>query len=114
MPMLQTIESLPSRKELNRDTTALPDKVPRGRWGPEHVFAGLVLLFGLVFAFGLPPCQAPDEVSHFYRAYQVSEGRLFPVMVGEWGGGDLPANIVQVASTFAHLAFHGENQATPA
>jgi uncharacterized membrane protein len=103
---------LPPLIEGTPDEAPAAVRRPRRPWGPEHVFAGLVALFGLAFAFGLPPCQAPDEVSHFFRAYQVSEGRLFPAMVGEWGGGELPAGVVEVASTFAHLAFHGDLQAT--
>lgn len=89
--------------------TPRPERRP---WGPEHVFAGLVAIFGLAFCFGMPPCQVPDEVSHFYRAYQVSEGQLFPVMVGDWGGGEMPAGVVQLTGTFAHLPFHAERQAS--
>lgn len=80
-------------------------------WQPEHVFTLLLAVFGLAFAFGMPPCQVADEISHFHRAYHISEGHLVPEMVGEWGGGLLPASILRVAQTFGRLAFHPENQA---
>lgn len=35
---------------------------------------------GLLVAFCLPPYQAPDEMLHVYRAWQVSEGVLFPTV----------------------------------
>ncbi|HXG13431.1 MAG TPA: DUF2142 domain-containing protein [Gemmataceae bacterium] len=106
----ELVQTTKVRPAASRPTPSTPS--PRRRWGPEHLFGGLVIGFGLLFAFGMPPCQVPDEVSHFHRAYQVSEGRLFPIMVGEWGGGDLPVSILKVSSTFAHLPFHGENRAT--
>ena len=40
------------------------------------LFAMLALAFGFLYAFVLPPLQAPDEFAHFYRAYSVSEGYL--------------------------------------
>ncbi len=35
-----------------------------------------VLLCGICFCFANPPMQAPDEGSHFLRAYAISEGRF--------------------------------------
>ncbi len=34
----------------------------------------LIFLLGIVFAFVLPPLQAPDETAHFLRSYAVSKG----------------------------------------
>jgi uncharacterized membrane protein len=78
---------------------------------PERVFAALLLTFGLVFAVGMPPCQVADESTHFLRAYHVSEGHLFPEMVGEWGGGVLPVSVHRLAKAFGYLPFHPERQA---
>lgn len=97
--------------EAGNNVARLPS-TPRARqgWGPEHVFAGLLGLFGLLFVFGMPPCQTPDEPAHFFRAYQISEGRFLPYMVGNWGGGAVPASAVRIMETFSHLAFHAERQ----
>lgn len=38
---------------------------------------------GLLVAFSLPPYQAPDEMLHVYRAWQISEGVLFPTVKKE-------------------------------
>lgn len=38
---------------------------------------------GLLVAFSLPPYQAPDEMLHVYRAWQISEGVLFPAVKKE-------------------------------
>lgn len=48
-----------------------------GMWGPrqwklEKIFAGTVLGLGLMYLFVLPPLSAPDEVSHYISAYQLS------------------------------------------
>lgn len=93
------------------ETFAAPAPARRG-WGPEHFFAALVAGFGLLFAFVMPPCQTPDEPSHFLRAYHVSEGHLAPErMVGRYGGGEVPVSILVFPAPFANLPFHPENQA---
>ena len=42
------------------------------RWKLEQIFAGACLGLGIMFLFVLPPLSAPDEVSHFISAYQLS------------------------------------------
>lgn len=53
------------------------------RWAfilsPDKIFLPLAIAYGIVFLLITPPFQAPDEPNHFYRAYQISEGRLTPV-----------------------------------
>jgi uncharacterized membrane protein len=46
---------------------------------PERVFLFLALCYGTVLLLITPPFQAPDEPNHFYRAYQISEGRFTAV-----------------------------------
>ncbi len=75
---------------------------------PEYVFATLLALFGTVFALGVPPCQTPDEPSHFFRAYRVSQGKLSVHKKGEWPGTAVPVNIARIADTFNELPFHPE------
>ena len=43
---------------------------------PEKVFLFLGIVYGVLLLFITPPFQIPDEPNHFYRAYQVAEGRL--------------------------------------
>jgi uncharacterized membrane protein len=74
------------------------------------LFPILLALFGVVFALGMPPFQTPDEDSHFFRAYQVSERRFTPRMVGGWGGGRVPASTIRVYETFHPLAFTPQRQ----
>lgn len=48
----------------------------KGGWKPERIFAGSVMGLGLMYLFVLPPLSAPDEVSHFISAYQLSNHLL--------------------------------------
>lgn len=41
---------------------------------PEHVFAAIALIAGLVLAFVMPPGAAPDETRHLSRVFAMSEG----------------------------------------
>ena len=41
---------------------------------PEHVFATIALVAGLLLAFVMPPGAAPDETRHLSRVYAMSEG----------------------------------------
>jgi uncharacterized membrane protein len=79
---------------------------------PEYLFAALLAVFGVAFAFGMPPVQTPDEPSHFHRSYQVSEGILFPYPVGEWGGGATPESILTVSQGFNGLIFRPDQHTT--
>lgn len=41
-------------------------------WAAEKIFAAAGISLGLMFLFVLPPLSAPDEVSHYISAYQLS------------------------------------------
>jgi len=43
---------------------------------PEKVFLFFGIVYGVLILLITPPFQVPDEPNHFYRAYQVAEGRL--------------------------------------
>jgi len=64
---------------------------------PERVFLFIALAAGSAFVLLTPPFGAPDEPAHFYRAWDVSEGRLRPRWVGGHGGADLPASLAELA-----------------
>lgn len=42
------------------------------KWKMEQIFAAASLSLGILFLFILPPLSAPDEVSHYISAYQLS------------------------------------------
>jgi uncharacterized membrane protein len=66
---------------------------------PAEVFLVLAGLFGLAFIVLTPLMEVPDEVEHFYRAYQLSHLDIVSDRVGQAGyGGVLPASIVSTAS----------------
>ncbi len=48
----------------------------RRRGRPEHFFFGAVLLLGLLYLVVLAPLSAPDEISHYISAYQLSNRLL--------------------------------------
>jgi hypothetical protein len=72
---------------------------------------GLVLGFGALFSLVTPPFQVPDERAHFYRAFGVSEGRLF-LDVPEGGRGLwLPESLTRVLRQDSdELPFHPERK----
>lgn len=45
-------------------------------WKTEKIFLVLGLLIGIFYVFALPPGRAPDEASHFYRIYELSNGHF--------------------------------------
>lgn len=55
----------------------------------------LATAFGLVLVVATPPFATPDEATHFFRAYQISEGRLVAEKAkrGEGAGGMLPSSV---------------------
>jgi len=90
----------------------IPTSVANPR--PEWVVILLGGIFGLLSAFITPPMQAPDETEHFYRAYQISEGRVVPTKIDEpppsgTTGGYLPTALA-VAEQFEPLKHHPERQ----
>lgn len=60
---------------------------------------------GLLLLLLTPPFQAPDEVNHFYRAWQVSEGQWAPLKENERLGGYVPESVRQFTQPFLKLRF---------
>ncbi len=60
---------------------------------PEYVFLCLGLLLGTLYLLISPPFQIPDEQTHFWRAYQVSEGKLISSKQGDIAGGLIPRSL---------------------
>jgi uncharacterized membrane protein len=63
-------------------------------------FIAVVLALGFTLATG--PFRAPDEYHHFFRAYEISEGRLVATRVGnEFLGDYLPQSLEKIAAMSA-------------
>ena len=43
-------------------------------FGAEKIFVAIFLFFGVITLFMRPPYQLMDEINHFPRAWQISEG----------------------------------------
>lgn len=71
---------------------------------PHYVFLILSLYFGWQMHLVTPPLQAPDEFNHFYRAYQISEGKLLPYTENKRLGGYIPGSIREYMLPFANAA----------
>lgn len=74
--------------------TARPSPRRHADWPAEWVFAAIALTVGTASAFLVPPLLIHDEITHFLRAYEVSEGRLVPGASRDgWAASRLPASI---------------------
>jgi uncharacterized membrane protein len=79
--------------------------------GEKHAYVFLVLciIFGLAWTFLIPPFQLPDEDAHFFRAWSVSDGKLFIKAVkgpdGKLAAGEYqPADVVELPDEMgAHM-----------
>lgn len=73
---------------------------------PDRFFLFCALFFGLVFLVITPPFQTPDELSHFYRAYQLSEGDFIGVKQDQRVGGNLPVSLANSYEPFRYIRRH--------
>lgn len=46
------------------------------------VYIFMIFVYGLLFAYFTPPMQSPDENTHFYNSYALSEGMVFAEVGG--------------------------------
>jgi uncharacterized membrane protein len=70
---------------------------------PELVFVCLASVFGLAILFITPPFQVPDEPNHFYRAYQISEGKFIAEKQDNRLGGYIPKSLTKINNPFTYL-----------
>ncbi len=73
---------------------------------PDRFFLFCGLLFGLIFLIITPPFQTPDELSHFYRAYQISEGDFIGINKDHRVGGYLPVSLADSYLPFRYIRRH--------
>ena len=75
----------------------------------ETAFLLIAVVFGLLFVFVVPPTQAADETTHFYRAYQLSEGHILSTKVEQGYGAYLPRDVQTVSKQlFGNIPSHYE------
>lgn len=70
---------------------------------PERFFLAAGFLFGMIILFITPPFQAPDEINHFYRAWQISEGQFTGVKKDDRVGGTIPDCVKATTYPFHRL-----------
>jgi len=73
---------------------------------PERFFILFALLFGLTILLLTPPFQSPDEINHFYRAYQISEGKLKSARHDNRIGGFLPESLTEIVVPFSGMPWN--------
>ena len=60
---------------------------------PHVLFVLIALVIGSLYVFINLPLKSPDELAHFYRSYQVSQGDFFADISIHPTGGHLPVSI---------------------
>ncbi|MGK0363583.1 MAG: putative membrane protein [Saprospiraceae bacterium] len=80
---------------------------------PQKFFLYTATLFGIIYAFVVPPFQVPDEVNHFKYAFYLSEGHLSGQNTGDRLGGEIPVSISEIATIFRPIRFNYEEKSTP-
>jgi len=77
---------------------------------PERFFLIIAFLFGVSFLVLTPPFQSPDEINHFYKAYQISEGQFVSVKEDQRVGGYIPVSLVKVTELFLGLRWNAASK----
>ncbi|HUD06362.1 MAG TPA: DUF2142 domain-containing protein [Candidatus Saccharimonadales bacterium] len=69
----------------------------KNRLNAANTFAIIAIVFGILFVFTTPLLWGADETTHFGRVYQITQGHIRSVYIGDvWGtgyGGYIPANL---------------------
>jgi len=73
---------------------------------PEIFFVIVASFFGLIILFVTPPFQSPDEINHFYRAFQISEGQFIGLKSDNRIGAFVPISLVKTAEPFLGLRWN--------
>jgi len=74
---------------------------------PSRVFTWFALLVGGLLVALTPPFEVPDEPNHFYRAFQIAEGRFVPQRTPTAVGGMLPRSLSRLSNdVMGHVPFN--------
>lgn len=75
-------------------------KAKQKKWAIEKIFLILGLIIGITYVFVLPVGRAPDEESHFFRAYELSNGHLVSDVTTEGSIGSLESSDIEIIREF--------------
>jgi len=87
-------------------------KLKSANLSPALCFAVFASFFGLLILIITPPFQTPDEINHFFRVYQISEGNLTAVKQDNRVGGFIPKSIVEITQPFKGLIGNRKTKTT--
>ncbi|MCB0686213.1 MAG: DUF2142 domain-containing protein [Saprospiraceae bacterium] len=73
---------------------------------PHQFFFTVGLIYGFSMLMMTPPFQVPDEINHWYRAYQISTGHLLAEKHNNRLGGILPKGVVEITNPFLGLRWN--------
>ena len=90
----------------NNEMPVTAGQIKRPVIRPEWFFGVVGLVVGLFMALVTPPFQSPDESVHFFRAFQLSEGRLIAERQWNEVGGNIPASIAGAVEPFESMRFN--------
>jgi uncharacterized membrane protein len=92
-------------------------RIPEALSDVKMVRVTLMLILGAIGSIPLvlltPPFQAPDEVQHFYRAYQLSEFRMRAEVQNGVAGGTLPDSLPEMVKSSVYTRDDVFYPATP-
>lgn len=71
---------------------------------PHGFFLALGLISGVILCLLVPPLKAPDEISHFARAYEISQGVILSPKEGHFGGSVIPDSIIALNDQYGYPA----------
>lgn len=69
---------------------------------PHGFFLALGLISGLILCILTPPLKVPDEISHFARAYEISQGVILSPKEGHFGGSVIPDSIIALHKQYGY------------
>jgi len=73
---------------------------------PNSFFLIVSFIAGITFLIVTPPFQVPDEINHFYKSYQISEGKFLSETTDNRLGGYIPKSLVETTQSFSGLRWN--------
>lgn len=78
---------------------------------PSSFFLMVSLITGITFLIITPPFQVPDEINHFYKSYQISDGKFLSETKNDRLGGYIPKSFVETTKPFLGLRWNMNSKA---
>jgi uncharacterized membrane protein len=80
---------------------------------PQKVFLFVTIVFGFIMVVVTPPFKVPDEINHFYRAWQVSTGTFSSQKLEQRLGGFIPKSFDKLSQEFYPYTLNPYNRISP-